>query len=124
MSTELLGSYGEERAAEYLRKKRYRITGMNYRTRFGEVDLICEDRKYIVFVEVKLRKNDRYGSAREFVTRRKQQRVLAAAKQWLLIHPTQKQPRFDVIEVYAPDGADPENTTVVHIQDAFSADRP
>ncbi len=123
MSTELLGSYGEERAADYLRKKRYTIAGMNFRTRLGEIDLICEDRRFIVFVEVKLRKNDRYGSAREFVTRRKQERVIAAAKQWLQIHPTRKQPRFDVIEVYAPEGADPRTTTVVHLMDAFSADR-
>ena len=53
----LLGRYGEALAAEYLRKKGCRILAMNYRTRLGELDVIAADRRYVIFAEVKLRKN-------------------------------------------------------------------
>ena len=53
----LVGAWGEEIAAEYLRKKRYKLLAAGYRCRFGEIDLIVSDRKYLVFVEVKLRKS-------------------------------------------------------------------
>ena len=51
----LLGPWGEARAADYLRKKGYEIVGANYRCRFGEIDLIAQKGRYLVFVEVKLR---------------------------------------------------------------------
>ena len=54
----LTGAWGEGIAAEYLRKKRYKLLAAGYRCRFGELDLIVSDRKYLVFVEVKLRKSD------------------------------------------------------------------
>ena len=57
MASDLLGRWGEGIAAEYLRRKRYTIAAANYRCRFGEIDLIAENRKYLIFVEVKLRKN-------------------------------------------------------------------
>ena len=52
----LTGAWGEALAAEYLRKKHYKIVAAGYHSRFGEIDLIVSDRKYLVFVEVKLRK--------------------------------------------------------------------
>ena len=55
---DLLGAWGETLAAQYLRKKWYRIVAANYRCRFGEIDLIAKNRRYLVFVEVKLRKNE------------------------------------------------------------------
>ena len=61
MASDLLGRWGEGVAAEYLRRKRYTITAANYRCRFGEIDLIAENRKYLIFVEVKLRKNARFA---------------------------------------------------------------
>ena len=70
------------------------------------------------FVEVKLRRDDQHGEAREFVTARKQQRVMAAAQFWLSQHETELQPRFDVIEVYAPRGEDGP-VKVNHIENAF-----
>ena len=69
-----------------------------------------------VFAEVKTRKNARFAEAREFVTPAKQRRVLLAAQLWLQRNPTQKQPRFDVIEVYGAEGAQPE---LIHIENAF-----
>ena len=120
MDKRLLGRFGEARAAEYLRKKGYKTLALNFTTRFGEVDIISENRKFLVFVEVKLRKNADFAEAREFVTRAKQQRVILAAEQWLQQNPTKKQPRFDVIEVYAPNGAE-GNVEIRHWENAFDA---
>ncbi|MBR6207539.1 MAG: YraN family protein [Oscillospiraceae bacterium] len=120
--TLLLGRFGEAFCAEQLRRKGYRILAMNYRTRLGEIDLIAEDRRYIAFVEVKLRRSPDFAQAREFVTARKQQRILAAASSWLAENPSKKQPRFDVAEVYAPRGADTACPEFRYIEDAFTAD--
>ena len=59
--SELLGPWGESLAAEYLRKKRYTVVAAGYRCRFGEIDLIVKNRKFLVFVEVKLRKNAEFA---------------------------------------------------------------
>ena len=114
----LLGRWGEERAAEYLQEKRYRIVAKNFSCRFGEIDLIAENRAYVAFVEVKLRKNAVFAQAREFVTASKQQKLIATAQFWLTRHPTDKQPRFDVIEIYAPHGA-AGDIQINHIENAF-----
>lgn len=115
----LSGLWGEELAAKYLRKKHYKIVASGYRTRFGEIDLIAENRKNLVFVEVKLRKNDDFAMAREFVDMKKRQRIRTAASQYLTQNPTELQPRFDVIEIYAPQGAETKNPIINHMEDAF-----
>jgi len=119
MNTKLLGSFGEAQTAEYLRRKGCTILAMNYRTRFGEIDIIAADRRYIRFVEVKLRKNARFAQAREFVTRSKQEKIVAAAQSWLQLRPTKLQPRFDVMEIYAPAGADVSRLEMNYIENAF-----
>jgi len=119
MNTKLLGSFGEAQKAEFLRKNGCKILSMNYRTRFGEVDVIAADRRYIRFVEVKLRKSARFAQAREFVTRSKQEKIIAAAQSWLQLRPTTLQPRFDVMEIYAPAGADPDKLEMHYIENAF-----
>lgn len=86
--------------------------------RGGEIDIIAEDRKFIVFVEVKLRKNADFAAAREFVTAAKQQRIIKTAQLWLMKTRCEKQPRFDVIEVYAPFG-ESGRITINHIENAF-----
>ena len=113
----MLGRWGEQVAAEYLRKKGYRIRGMNYVCRLGELDIIAENRRYLAFVEVKLRKDDRYAAAREYVTASKQRRVILTAEKWLLENPTKKQPRFDVVEVYGENGVVRE---INHLENAFT----
>lgn len=117
--SELTGPWGELLAVDYLRKKKYAILGCNYRTRFGEIDIIAQDRKYLVFVEVKLRKSDRFGEAREFVGHDKQERIKATASLWLQENPNKRQPRFDVIEIYAPEGTATRNPQINHLEDAF-----
>ena len=115
----LLGPWGESLAASYLRKKRYEILACNYRTRFGEIDLIAKDRRAIVFVEVKLRKDAAYVQAREYVDSQKQNRIRTTASIWLQNYPTDLQPRFDVIEIYAPQGIQTVQPEIIHLEDAF-----
>ena len=115
----LLGRWGEEQAAAYLRRRGWKIVGMNYATRYGEIDVIAENRRFLAFVEVKLRRSDRFAAAREFVTTSKQERVRFAAESWLAANQTDKQPRFDVIEVYAPNGRDTKKPDIEHFENAF-----
>ena len=115
----LTGAWGEALAAEYLQKKRYKLLATNYRCRFGEIDLIVSNRKYLVFVEVKLRKSDRFASAFEHVDYYKQQKLRTTAELYLSEFPTQLQPRFDVIEIYAPQGTDTLYPQIHHMEDAF-----
>lgn len=118
--SKLTGAWGEALAAEYLRKKRYKILACGYRCRFGEIDLIASNRHYLVFVEVKLRKSADFASAREFVDRRKQERIRTTASMFLSRYPTALQPRFDVIEIYAPEGTETARPVIHHLEDAFS----
>ena len=115
----LLGGWGEALAAEYLRKKRYEIVACGWRCRFGEIDLIVKNKKYLAFVEVKLRKTARFASAMEYVDRRKQDRIRMTASLYLSRNETNLQPRFDVIEIYAPRGMDTPEPTINHLEDAF-----
>lgn len=115
----MTGAWGEAIAAEYLKKKHYRLISTGYRTRFGEIDLIVCNRQFLVFVEVKLRKTDQFAQAKEFVDLRKQSRLITTAEIYLSQNPTELQPRFDVIEVYAPDGVNTKNPVINHLEDAF-----
>lgn len=119
MGGEGLGAFGERKAANYLKLHGYRIIDTNYRCRQGEIDIIAKKRNFLVFVEVKLRKNSDFGQAKEFVTEAKQRRVIAAALHYLAANETELQPRFDVIEVYAPEGVNTRRLTINHIENAF-----
>ena len=115
----LSGAWGEALAAKYLQKKRYKIVATNYRSRFGEIDLIVADRKFLVFVEVKLRKTDNFAKAQEFVDRRKQERLRKTAQLYLSQNPCDLPCRFDIIEIYAPDGISTQKPEIHHMEDAF-----
>ena len=115
----LLGAWGEALAAEYLRKKHYKILASGYRCRFGEIDLIVSNRSYLVFVEVKLRKSADFAAAREYVDGRKQDRLRATASMYLSQNPTNLPSRCDIIEIYAPEGLNTAHPQINHIEDAF-----
>ena len=115
----LLGRWGESLAAEYLREKGHQVVAANWRCRFGELDLVTRSGGYLCFVEVKLRTSDAYGRAGEFVDWRKQGKLRAAAQLYLQQRPTQLQPRFDVVEVYAPQGRDTARPRIFHWENAF-----
>ena len=115
----LTGAWGEALAAEYMRKKRYKLVATNYHSRFGEIDLILVNSKYLVFVEVKLRKSGKFAQAMEYVDRHKQDKIRITASYYLAENPTKLQPRFDVIEIYAPQGMETVAPDIRHLEDAF-----
>ena len=117
MNTRERGKWGERLALEYLNKKNYNTVATGWRSRFGEIDLIVKNQKYLVFVEVKLRKNAEFAYAREYVGKTKQNKIRSTAALWLASHQTKLQPRFDVIEIYAKDEA--SKPEVIHIENAF-----
>lgn len=114
-----LGQWGEDQAAEWLRQRGWRIVARNFRCRMGEVDIIAEDGRYLAFVEIKLRKDGQYGAACEAVTLSKQRKLRTTAEYYLMCRPTDLQPRFDVAEVYAPQGTRTERPDIYYIENAF-----
>lgn len=94
------GDVGEISAVDFLKKKGYRILICNYKTKFGEIDIIAQDKHVIVFVEVKRRSTLAYGRPIEAVDFKKQQKIRKVAEFYLMI---KKNPyadcRFDVIEI-------------------------
>src|SRR2546428_8317402 len=80
----VLGEEGERAAARFLEARGYRILERNYRTRRGEIDLIAEDGRMLVFVEVKVRLDDRFGGPAAAITRAKQARIALLAQQYLV----------------------------------------
>ncbi len=117
--TKLLGAFGEDAACRWLRRHGYRILERNFSCRFGEIDIIARKGRYLAFVEVKMRKNADHGAAMEFVTPAKQNRLIQTAEYWLMKTPTDLQPRFDVVEVYAPEGISTRKPEINHLEDAF-----
>lgn len=115
----LLGRWGEALVAEDLRKHGWTILAAGWQCRFGELDLVAEKSGILAFVEVKLRKSAGFAQPREFVDRRKQERLRAAAELYLAEHPTSLQPRFDVAEVLAPQGMETVRPKITYIENAF-----
>lgn len=117
--SKLTGRWGEALAAAYLEKKKYTLVACNYTCRWGEIDLIVQNKAYLVFVEVKLRKSDAFAKASDFVDLRKQTRIRTTAEFYLATHETELQPRFDVVEIYATQGTDTKKPQITHLEDAF-----
>ena len=113
-----LGSWGEDLAVKYLRRRFYRILETNYRCRAGEIDIIARRGSIIAFVEVKTRRGHRCGSASEAVTVRKQGQIIRAARWYLAANAGDLQPRFDVIAI----DVDGDSHHLEHIVDAFTID--
>ena len=81
--TKLSGAWGEAIAAEYLRKKRYKLVASGYHSRFGEIDLVAQNKKNLVFVEVKTRRQSIQAPPQENVGNLKQSRIAKAALRFL-----------------------------------------
>ena len=99
-----IGQLGENKAKNYLKRRGYQILESNYRTKAGDIDLIAKDQECLVFVEVKTRTSDQYGSPAEAVSFYKQQHMINSAKYYLARHGGDCECRFDVIEVYLSSG--------------------
>ncbi|MEJ2059666.1 MAG: YraN family protein [Gammaproteobacteria bacterium] len=107
------GSAIEDEAYRYLETRGLRLLTRNYRTRQGEIDLVMSDGEQVVFVEVRQRRNPRYGGAAVSVDSAKQARLRAAALHYLQHHAPQAAARFDVIAF--SDRSEPE-----WVRDAFA----
>lgn len=112
MNTRLVGRRGEDVAIEYLKQNGYVILDRNFNSRFGEIDVVAWDGEYVVFVEVKARKDTEFGLPRQAVDWRKQKTIIKCAEYWLYKKKrVGAAVRFDVVEVLAGE--------VNHIEDAF-----
>ncbi len=118
MSNQSFGLIGQNFAEKYLRNLGYKIIVRNFRTRFGEIDIIAKEGEDFVFVEVKTRRDQRFGAPEEAVTKTKQRHLLAAAQIYLQKIRRINDPwRVDVIALLG-DGI---NFSVNHIKNAVSA---
>jgi putative endonuclease len=112
------GKSGEDRAADELERRGYAITARRYRTKHGEIDIVARDGETTVFVEVKARTNDEFGTAAEAVTRRKQRRLVSMAVDYIARLRLGDVPcRFDVVAI---DGVG-ESAVITVYPNAFEA---
>lgn len=111
-----IGDLGEKLALDYLLKNGFKHICNNYHSRYGEIDIICENEKYIIFVEVKSRKKGTEYHGVEAVDRNKRVKILKTSFEYLLKNPTEKQPRFDVAEIEFP------TQRIIYYENAFSGD--
>lgn len=115
-----VGDLGERAAAKMLEDKGFTVVTCNFHTRYGEIDIIASDEKYIVFAEVKTRNIDSAAGGAEYVDARKQKKIILSAMLWIEQNNCDLQPRFDVVEVeYDRRSASIINTG--HIENAFDA---
>lgn len=94
-----------------MKKKGYKILKCNYKTPFGEADIVAADKDTVVFCEVKARRTDRFGAPKEAVERHKQRRYADIARYFLMKAKREMGVRFDVVEV-TEDG-------IYHLEGAF-----
>lgn len=100
MTSRLSGLAAEKIAQSFLEQKGYKHLESNFRSRFGEIDLIMLDHRQIVFVEVKARKDSTHGTPAEFITSHKLSRILKTTQFFLIQNPKWKDYRVDAVEVY------------------------
>lgn len=114
-----LGAHWERMAESFLHQNGLRTITRNFNCRLGEVDLVMEDGEYLVFAEIRYRRNPRFGSGAESVGRAKQGRIIHAAQRFLQLHDHRAQQpcRFDVLSL----GLEHGKLSVNWIRNAFSA---
>ena len=110
------GEPAEHLAAAFLERRGLKVVARNYRSRFGEIDLIAEHRDTLVFVEVRARKSGAFGGAAASITGAKRRRLLAAARHYLARAGFRRPCRFDVVLLR---GDEPE---IEWIENAFGED--
>ncbi len=99
-SRKQIGDLGEKLALKHLRKRGYRIRETNFRCREGEIDIIAQDKDYLVFVEVRTRTSSNFGTPEESVTAAKKERLISLALAYLQTHRNLPSSwRFDVVAI-------------------------
>lgn len=119
MSLSKNGRLGEIFAAEWLQNHGFFILGMNYHTRFGEIDIIARKEGIIAFIEVKTRSSNSIARPMEWVTAAKQKKIILSAELFLQQNPTELQPRFDVIEIITASKNEFRVIEIQHYENAF-----
>ena len=107
------GARAERQAEEFLKERGMRILARNFRTRFGEIDLVAQDGDTVVFVEVRSRSSDAFGTAQETVTLAKRRRIIRTAMAYAQSRRLDAPLRFDVVAL-SPQGP-------LHIPAAFDS---
>jgi len=112
-----IGDRSEEIASVYLQGNGLKVVTRNFRSPRGELDIVMEDGETLVFVEVRFRRNQRFGSGAESVDRHKQQRLITSAAYYLQKnHQYSNRPtRFDVVSI----SMEANQPSIDWIQDAF-----
>lgn len=110
-----IGRQGEKIAAKYLLEKGFKIIIKNYHSRYGEVDIICENENYLVFVEVKSKIYSSLSNLSERVDFFKQKKFLKTVQIYLSENTSEKQPRIDVLQVIIFRNSH----KIIHIENAF-----
>lgn len=118
MLKRVLGDKAERQAERYLYRRGLRVVKRNYRCRMGEIDLVMRDGDALVFVEVRMRRQSRFGDGIDSIGRHKQQRLIQAAHHFLMRHATWRHApcRFDVV------GVERNSDRITWIPNAFDAD--
>ncbi len=121
------GCRGERIACDYLVREGYTVTERNVFTPYGELDIIAQDERHILFIEVKQRNDtaaqSRYGRPALAVNAAKRKHIIASAQFYLHEHRLPLQPRFDVIEILTSPACDGfMQAKITHIKNAFGVD--
>lgn len=95
-----IGNIGEKHTAKYLRRRGYRIRERNMRNFHSEIDIIAENKEYIVFVEVKTRTVGQLFPPRAAVNAEKRRKIIRASQSYMRYKNIEKTPRYDIAEVY------------------------
>ena len=111
VTTKVIGDKGEQRAVDFLIAKGYEIVQRNYRYKRAEVDIVASKDKWLIFVEVKLRKNNLYGQPETFVSEKKVNLVHQAATIYIEDNCWKGHLRFDIISICGDE--------ILHLEDAF-----
>ncbi len=115
MKSSQIGKLAEEKAAEFLKNRGYQILEKNFRTKFGEIDIVATEEDTLVFVEVRFRRSKDFGLPEETINSRKIQKIVNTAYRYISMkNPHFSDIRFDVIAV--------DTEGVRHIKNAFEAE--
>jgi len=112
-----MGAKGEKLASDFLENKGFKILEKNWRSGRYEIDIIAEEKNILVFIEVKTRTSDYYGYPEESVNTTKQEHILKAAEDYVIMHNINKEIRFDIVSIIINGNIE----KIYHIEDAIAA---
>ena len=110
-----LGTSGEKLAVAYLKEKGYEVLETNWRSGSVEIDIIAQNKQFLIVAEVKTRTSNKFGEPEEFVTKQKQKFLIRAAQAYITKMDLDVEVRFDIISVLVSG----TSSKISHIEDAF-----